>query len=199
MRKLSLFLVAVILSVIFMSSCVERQIPVTETYYETAYKTEFVEVESSRDESRQTALIPSEVWYYGKYFYVYDISMKGYKNGRVDAFYDSGGYVGICDLTSPEAVYVYCPECGQDILYPELQWASKILRHVKYETIVNMDTTNVRRFAVISIKRTQPNVLLSWMRTIIEPMFVAQEVPYLIEKQRIVMVIKRVPFWAGNK
>jgi hypothetical protein len=116
MKKLSLLFVAVI-SIVFTVSCVSKEVPVTETYYETAYRTETYttteDVPINSDEGT-TNLSPKKQWY-GEWFlkdctitprhgwgdlhltkyYGYDISADQHSKSQIKIDYRSTGFATV--------------------------------------------------------------------------------------------------------
>jgi hypothetical protein len=120
MKKLSLlFTLVIVTSLAFTVSCVSKEVPVTETYYETEYKTAYrtetytttedVVVKTSEG---QTYLTPASTWQTGLYFratgsgtstthyYGYEIDTE-HKTSQVKILVSStaGGYIGVYNLT----------------------------------------------------------------------------------------------------
>jgi hypothetical protein len=124
MRKFGIICsVFIISSLILTSSCVTRQVPVVETYYETEYKTEYrtetySETVNAVIDSKQgtTYLNPQVKWYTdllvpgfegsgGTYYYGYHIDPSAHSKNQVDirisqTAQEQSGVVRVYDLTS---------------------------------------------------------------------------------------------------
>jgi hypothetical protein len=129
MKRLSLFLgILIIISLVFTVSCVTKEIPVTETYYETEYKTEtYTETENVvvKTLEEKVRLDPVDRWqtnlyflpggaspgklafpsvYELTYYYGYEITSAEHSRSRVEInFYSSAlrqeGEIRVIDLT----------------------------------------------------------------------------------------------------
>ncbi|MGA7678492.1 MAG: hypothetical protein WCA51_09045 [Dehalococcoidia bacterium] len=152
MRKLgmicSVFMMA---SLLFATSCVTREVPTVETYYETEYRTEYrtetyTETVDAVVESKQGKeyLSPKIKWYTnlissgfegsgGTYYYGYQLDASGHSNAKVEIRISPGaqqqkGLVRVYDLTGIGQIPPR-PTPFKDWykgLYPdELNWLSK--------------------------------------------------------------------------
>lgn len=129
MKRLSLFLgILIIISLVFTVSCVTKELPVTETYYETEYKTEtYTETENVvvKTVDGKEYLNPVDKWqtnlyflpggaspgklafpsvYELTYYYGYEITSAAYSRSRVEInFYSTAlrqeGEIRVIDLT----------------------------------------------------------------------------------------------------
>jgi len=214
MCRLTLFLSLVIgIFLIFSISCVTKEVPVTEIYYETAYRTETYTttedvVVSTKEESiNLTPIIEWEdsltVTKGG-----YGIGTTYYKGYRIDQNTSepckviirvnlAAGYIMVFDLTN----------WGQISRKAGLflnSLTSKPERVLYAQNIaqseISFDAKGIDEFAIVA--NTYNSHIIASVQLIcpahtVEKKIVTKErqIPYQVEKQRTVLQTKQVPFW----
>jgi len=190
----SLFLsMTIVISLAFVISCVSKEVPVADIYYETEYKTE----NTHKTETVTEALYPVDVWYAGQYYYIYTLGARTF-DGNITATSPTDSNLAFWDLTKVDIEQDMWTWYGVSITreLPDdsivfASYLNYVQRTLKRDRAISIDAGNINRFAILSMSSNPPNVFVAGTRTTIA----THEVPIQVKKQRIVMQTKKVPFW----
>ena len=226
MNKSSLFVsMAVVISLVFTLSCVSKEVPVTETYYETEYRTESY-VETTK--SGQEYITPKWKQYIpGLYFPALEWSKLGagsHLDGyEIDTAKVSKGQIKLVLSNSPQATLWYILVVNLTGLGPlpaanpqGVWWKSHWVHYLNFIIIereperilysassdqhaskgIVFDVTGVEEFAVITCTPMIMGPVIEKVQLIwFKEVTKERQVPYQSEKQRTVIEIKKIPFW----
>jgi hypothetical protein len=219
MKKL-LLLSVVVISLVFTLSCVNKEVPVTETYYETEYKTEYktetyTEIEDvvvNKVEGKLN-LNPVSEWYSGTLYFLaagsgvrglryygYEIDPSSNPNSQIKITLSSTqeGAIGVYDLTSTGQI------SEDEILNSLKVQNSAIVFKPLIAGEFKFDAKDIKRFGIFVNSWNAyavSNVQLVWSDDVIERKTVTKErqvpyqVPIQVEKQRVVMKTEKLPIW----
>jgi hypothetical protein len=195
-KKFSLFFLLVI-SIVFTVSCVSKEVPVADIYYETEYKTE----NTPKTETVTEALYPIDVWYTGQYYHIYTI-VAGVIDGKITATSPTNSNIAFWNLSKVDIErdmwtwYYSNPASYSSMSWPDegillVSYLNYVQRTLTWDRKISIDLDNINRFAILSMSNNPPNVSVAGTRTTIA----THEVPIQVKKQRLVMQTKKVPFW----
>lgn len=200
---------------VFTVSCVSTEVPVTETYYETESRTESyttIEDVGVNTEEEVINLTPITKWEnsytvtkqgFGiglTYYSGYRINQNTSKPCKVIIRVNlAAGYISVYNLTGMGQIVDNWDSLSS------LNALAKNSERVLYsknitEPEINFDATGINEFAIVA--NTLSKYVISTVQLVYPSQTVTKQtvtkerqVPYQVEKQRVVMQTKKVPFW----
>jgi hypothetical protein len=202
-------LLILVIALVFTVSCVSKEVPVTETYYETEYRTEtYTEVEKVAVDTKERLinLTPVKEYTVGGVTYssggygigtlyarYYEIAPYSCRQGKVVIQVSTaGGYIEVYDTTNP--IYVL------NLVNTTTMVRETLYSHSMSEPEISFDVKDIEKFIILANtlnKNAIKSVNLVCPTQITEEKTVTKErqVSYQVEKQRTVMQTQKLPFW----